>query len=153
MKVLGVLPSSTDVKWALLEGTRQSPLMVSIENKAQRLPAGGDEAQNLSRLKQLIGALLKEKGIEKVAIVQAGHSQFRGPSVTRVKTEAVFQLAAAETNIPVVLVAAKTLKTQEASFAGTVGGTPEAALNSGKPFSPKPWRDAVLAAWVGLDSN
>jgi hypothetical protein len=148
VKVLGVVPGSTDVKWALLEGTRGAPVLLPMATKGQKLPA--DENQALWSMLRLAKTLVGEQKVEKFYILQAGKSKFGGPSTIRVKLEAVFQIAAAEVSIAAEVVAPQTLRALEKRFPNIAGGTLEAILNRGEDFSPKPWRDAVLTAWVGL---
>ena len=83
-------------------------------------------------------------------MLQAGSSQFGGPSAARVKAEGIVQLVGAELELTVDLVAPQSLRAQEKRFASIASGSPEAVLNGGADFKPKPWRDAVLVAWWGL---
>lgn len=84
-------------------------------------------------------------------MLQAGSSQFRGPSASRVKAEGIVQLVGAELELAVDLVAPQSLRAQEKRFASIASGSPEDVLNGGADFKPKTWRDAVLVAWWGLD--
>lgn len=151
MRVLGVVPTSTDLKWAVVDGSRGSPTMVDMPKKTQKLPVDEDQGQSLQGLYRLVSTFLKEQAIEKICILQAGNSKFGGRSAARIKAEAVFQLVGADLSLPTELVPPQTLRALEKKFATKAGGTPEDVLNGGGEFAPKPWRDAVLVAWVGLD--
>jgi hypothetical protein len=98
-----------------------------------------------------VSTFLKEQGVEKVCVLQAGNSKFGGPSSSRLKAEAIFQLVGADLSVPTELVPPQTLRAWEKKFADQAGGTPESVFNDGDDFVPKPWRDAVLVAWVGLE--
>lgn len=151
MRVLGVAPTSSDFTWAIVDGTRSTPALVVPPTKKQKLPADEDPGHALQGLYRLVSTFVKEQAIEKICVLQAGNSQFRGPSAARIKAEAVFQLAGADLSIATELVPPQTLRALEKKFATKAGGTPEDVLNGGGEFEPKPWRDAVLVAWVGLD--
>src|SRR5690242_19951707 len=99
MKALAAVPSSTDIIWAVVEGTAQSPQSAKAPGKL-KIPAATDSQALHSALK-LFSTLLKEQHPEVVAVLQAGNSQFRGPSPERVKAEALLQVAAAELGIPI----------------------------------------------------
>jgi hypothetical protein len=150
MKVLGVVPSSSDLKWALVDGVRADPVLIPIPTKGQRLPSDPIEGRALQSLHRLITTFLAEQGVAKICILQAGNSQFGGPSSARIKVEAMFQLAAADYEITAVSILPQTLRAREKKFIEETGNTPEAVFNGGAAFVPKPWRDAVLSAWVGL---
>ena len=150
MKVLGIAPTSKDFCLALLEGTTESPSLCEFEKKKQKFPVDGDEADQMYGLKRLIDTIIGEKQIEKLMILGAGASQFKGPSRSRVKAECVFQLAAKDRGIQVEVIPPQTLRAREKKFVDLAGNTPENVFNSGQAFSPKPWRDAVLVGWIGL---
>lgn len=150
MKVLGVVPSSTDLKLALVDGDRSAPILLPFSQKTQKLPAAVDEGLGLQSLYRWLATLLREQGAQKVCILQAGNSRFGGPSAERVKTEGIIQLVGADLSIATELIPPQTLRAQEKRFAGETHGSPEAIFNQGAEFVPKPWRDAVLVAWVGL---
>lgn len=152
MRVLGVTPSSVDVSWALIEGTRAAPALVNIESTKQKFPTTQSETQILQDLYHFASSFLKSQSIEKVCILQAGISKFGKSSAVRIKTEAAFQLACAESNIPVVIVAPQTLRALEKKFQAITGDMPEQILNGGEEFKPKPWKDAVMVAWIGLEA-
>ena len=151
MIVLGIAPSSTDLKWALLEGRRSNPVVLPLPSTSQKLPADACEGHALLSLRRLLSTFLSEQRVERVCVLQAGHSQFRGPSPTRVKAEGIIQFVGAELERPVELVAPQSLRADEKRFAKIASGSPETVLNGGKSFKPKAWRDAVLVAWWGLD--
>jgi len=150
MRVLGVTQTSKDFCMALLDGTAESPNLCDLEKKKQKFPVDGDEADQMYALKRLIDTIIGEKLIEKLVILGAGTSQYKGPSRTRVKAECVFQLAAKERGIQVEVIPPQTLRAREKKFVGIAGDTPENILNDSRAFSPKPWRDAVLVGWLGL---
>lgn len=152
MKVLGVTPSPTDVSWALIEGTRTTPAIVNIESTKQKFPTTQSETQILQNLYHFASSFLKSQSIEKVCILQAGISKFGKASAIRVKAEAAFQLACAESNIPVAIISPQTLRAQEKKFQAITGDMPEQILNGGEEFKPKPWKDAVMIAWIGLEA-
>jgi hypothetical protein len=150
MRVLGVCTSPEDIKWALASGTNDAPHLEGTDRKSQRLPDSEDETLKLIGLVRFVSTLLKEKQVEKVVIASAGYSPFRGPSPARVKVECAVQLAAAEIGLPAELVAAATLRAKEKRLVEETGHSPEELLNQSKEFSPRAWRDAAIAAWVGL---
>ena len=150
MRVLGIVPSSTDLKWALLDGTRETPMVVPLGSTAQRLPADECEGHALLSLRRWLATFLSEKEVERICVLRAGESQFRGPSTARVKAEGIIQLVGAELELPVDLVAPQSLRAQEKRFAEIASGSPEEKLNGGSQFKPRARRDAVLAAWWGL---
>jgi hypothetical protein len=152
MRVLGVVPTSTDLKWAIVEGQHSSPTLVATPTKTQKLPVDEDQCQVLQGLYRLVSTFLKEQSVEKVCVLQAGNSKFGGPSSARIKAEAIFQLVGADLSIPTELVPPQTLRAAEKKFTDQTGGTPESVFNDGDDFVPKPWRDAVLVAWVGLEA-
>lgn len=151
MKVLGISPSSTDFKWALLDGTRALPQVLHLPSTSQKLPADACEGHALLSLRRLLTTFLPEQGVERVCVLQAGRSQHGGPSAARVKAEGIIQLVGAELELTVDLVAPQSLRAQEKRFASITSASPEDVLNSGADFKPKTWRDAVLVAWWGLD--
>ncbi len=151
MRVLGVVPTSTDLKWAIVDGSRGTPTLVNVPKKTQKLPADEDEGQSLQGLYRLAATFIKEQAIEKICILQAVNSRFGGPSAARIKAEGIFQLVGADLSLPTELVTPQTLRALEKKFATKASGTPEDVFNGGSEFAPKPWRDAVLVAWVGLD--
>jgi hypothetical protein len=150
MKVLGIAPSSTDFKWALLDGSRAQPRVLPLPSTSQKLPADAYEGHALLSLRRLLSTFLVEQGAERICILQAGSSQFRGPSGSRVKAEGIVQLVGAELELTVDLVAPQSLRAQEKRFASIASASPEDVLNGGAAFKPKTWRDAVLVAWWGL---
>lgn len=150
MKVLGVCTSPDDLRWALASGTQVAPQLDNIKRKSLGLPDSGDETDKLMGVVRFISTLLKEKGVEKVVIAAVGYSQFRGPSPARVKVECAVQLAAGGLGVTVELIAAKTLKAREKRLTDQAGLSAEEILNESNEFSPHAWRDAVIAAWVGL---
>jgi hypothetical protein len=150
MKVLGVVPGSSDLKWALVDGVRASPILLSIPTKGQKLPSDPVEGRALQSLYRLISTFLTEQGVCRVCILHAGNSQFGGPSALRVKAEGILQLAAADSGITALSIPPQTLRAREKRFVEETGGTPEAILNAGDAFVPKPWRDAVLNGMGGV---
>lgn len=150
MKVLGIVPSSTDFKWALLDGTRAQPKVLPLPSTGQKVPADACEGHALLSLRRLLSTFLSEQGVERVCVLQAGSSQFRGPSARRVKAEGIIQLVGAELELTVDLVPPQSLRAQEKRFETIASDSPEAVLNGGADFKPKTWRDAVLVAWWGL---
>lgn len=151
MKVLGVTPSSNDVLWALAEGKRTEPILIPQDTTKQKFPKGQAEEKTLLDLLAFVRTLLSSVEINKVVILKAGTSRHGKFSALRAKAEGVFQIAAAEKNVEVTLLAPQTLRAQEKKFASIAGGSPEDILNNGEVYKPKPWRDAVLTAWVGLE--
>lgn len=53
MKVLGIAPSSIDFKWALLDGTRALPRVLSLPSTSQNLPADACEGHALVRARRM----------------------------------------------------------------------------------------------------
>jgi hypothetical protein len=151
MRVLGIAPSSTDFKWALLDGSRVEPRVLPLPSTSQKLPSDTCEGHALLSLRRLLSTFLAEQGVERIWVLQAGSSQFRGPSALRVKAEGIVQLVGAELELTVDLVAPQSLRAHEKRFASIASASPEDVLNSGAAFKPKTWRDAVLVAWWGLD--
>lgn len=152
MKVLGIVPSSTDLKWALLEGTSSAPCILPLPSKSQRLPVDACEGHALLSLQRLLTTFFVEQGVEHICILQAGTSQFRGPSTSRVKAEGIIQLVGAELNLPTNLVSSQALRAKERRFENITGGSPESVFYQGSDFTPQAWRDAVLVGWWGLES-
>ena len=150
MKVLGVTPTSKDVAWAIIEGTRSKPSIIPAYSIRQKFPASKNEGKLLYDLYKFVLSLLQDQHIEKVVILQAGSSKFGNTSSTRIKVEAAFQIACSEKNIPSETVHPKTLDAQVKKFESSTGNSPEEIFNGGKDFKPKPWRDTVLTAWMGL---
>ena len=150
MRVLGIAPSSTTLRWALVEGTRPNPVLLRLPSTSQKLPADECEGHALLSLRRLLSTFVTEQEVECVCVLKAGHSQYQGPSSTRVKAEGIIQLVGAELELPVELVAPQSLRADEKRFATIASGSPEAVLNGGNNFKPKAWRDAVLVAWWGL---
>ena len=150
MKVLGIAPSSTHFRWALLDGTRAAPQVLDLPSTSQKLPADASEGHALLSLRRLLSTFFTEQQPDRVCVLQAGNSQFRGPSAARVKAEGIVQLVGAELDLQVDLVPPQSLRAQEKRFAEFAGDTPEAVLNGGDAFKPKAWRDAVLVGWWGL---
>ena len=85
MKVLAANPSSTDITWAVVEGTAQSPISGKHPAKV-KVPAPVD-AKALNSTLKLFSTLFKEQHPDIVAVLQAANSQFGGPSAERVKAE------------------------------------------------------------------
>jgi len=150
MKTLGIAPSSTDLRLALLDGLRALPRVLPLPSNSQRLPADACEGHALLSLRRLLSTFLAEQGVERICVLEAGHSQFGGPSSSRVKAEGIIQLVGAELGLQVDLVAPQSLRAQEKRFESVTSGSPEDILNAGNAFKPKAWRDAVLVAWWGL---
>lgn len=151
MRVLGIVPSSTDLKWALLDGTRAKPVLLPLPFISQKLPADQSEGHALLSLRRLLATFMSEQMIKRICVLQAGHAQFGRQSTTRVKAEAIIQLVAAESNRPVTLVAPQSLTAQAKHFPATTSASPEDILNGGLPFKPKILERAALLAWCGLD--
>jgi hypothetical protein len=151
MKILGIVPSSTDFKWALLDGTQALPRVLPLPSTSQKLPADVCEGHMLLSLRRLLSTFLAEQGVERICVLQAGRSQHGGASASRVKAEGIVQLVGAELELTVDLVAPQSLRAHEKRFASIASGSPEDVLNGGAHFKPKTWRDAVLVAWWGLD--
>ena len=151
MRVLGIAPTSTHLRWALLEGTRRNPAVLRLPSTSKKLPADEVEGHALLSLRRLLSTFLTEQGVERICVLQAGKSRFRGPSPTRVKAEGIIQLVAAEHDLPLALVAPQSLRAREKRFAKTAPSSPEVVLNGGHEFKPKAWRDAVLLAWSELE--
>ena len=149
MKVLGVVPGPRDIQWALLDGSPEQPTLIQLPTKTQRLPNTVVDGQYLRSVYKLVRTFFQEQSIERVCLLQALNAKFRA-SPARIKIEAVVQMAADELGIPAATVAPQTLRAREKRFGETAGDSPEAVFNNGTDFTPKPWRDAVLVAWVGL---
>jgi len=152
MRVLGITPTSNDVSWAVVEGSRSKPTVVPTDSTKQKFPAGKDESSVLHDLYRFALSFLQDKAIEEVVILQAGTSKFGNASSTRIKTEAAFQIACTERNVPVKVVHPNSLRSQIKKFESETGDTPEAIFNDGNDFRPKPWKDTVLVGWMGLNA-
>lgn len=152
MRVLGIVLSSTEVRWAILGGRSSAPKLVTESGQMQKLPADESEGHALLALRRWFATFLNEVDVDRISILKAGRSQKGNTSSSRIKAEGVIQLAAAEEGVSADLVAPQTLRAKEKKFEAIVGARPEEALNGGAPFKPSKWRDAVLVAWVGLDS-
>lgn len=150
MRVLGIAPSSTHLRWALLDGTRANPFVRPLPSTSQKLPEDECGGHALLSLRRLLSAFLREHGVEHICVLQAGQSQFRAPSPTRIKAEGIIQLVAAECDLSIDLVAPQSLRAYEKRFPEIASGSPETVLNGGADFKPRAWRDAVLVAWRGL---
>ncbi len=150
MRVLGITPSSTHLRLALLEGTQATPVVVPLSYKSLKLPKDDCEGQALLSLRLLLSTFVSEQNVEHVCVLRAGQSKFGRPSSTRVKAEGVIQLVAAELAVSADLVAPQSLRAREKRFDEIASGSPETVLNGGTDFSPRAWRDAVLVAWWGL---
>lgn len=150
MRVLGIAPKSTHLRWALLKGTRENPVVHPLPSTSQKLPVDECEGHALLSLRRLLSAFLPEHGVEHICVLQASQSQFRGPSPSRIKAEGIIQLVAAERDLSVDLVAPQSLRASEKRFPQIASGSPETVLNGGADFKPRAWRDAVLVAWRGL---
>ena len=150
MRVLGIAPSPTTLRWALVEGTRPNPVLLPLPSTSQKLPADECEGHALLSLRRLLSTFVTEQEVECICVLKAGRSQHQGPSPTRVKAEGIIQLVGAELELPVELVAPQSLRADEKRFATIAPGSPERVLNGGKKFKPNTWRDAVLVAWWGL---
>ena len=68
MKVLGIAPSSTDFKWALLDGTRALPRILPLPSTSQKLPADACEGHALLSLRRLLSTFLAEQGVERICV-------------------------------------------------------------------------------------
>ena len=150
MRVLGIAPSSTHLRSALLQGTLANPVVLPLPYASKKLPSDECEGHALLSLRRLLSTFMSEQGVEHVCVLQAGQSQFRGPSRTRIKAEGIIQLVAAEHALPLDLVAPQSLRAREKRFPAIASGSPETILNGGADFTPKAWRDAALVAWWGL---
>lgn len=150
MLVLGVVPGTKDIRWAMLDGTQSEPRLIESIKKSEKLPIDEDQSTLLYDLKRFVGSALLETSVEHIMLLGAGTSQFK-TSPLRLKVECVFQIAAKEADIPINVIPPQTLRAKEKKFSSIAGGTPEEILNGGNDFSPIPWRDAVLVAWCGLD--
>jgi hypothetical protein len=150
MRVLGVVPSSTHIQWALLAGVQAAATLEELPSKTQKLPADQDEAKVLYRLKGLLATFLRDHKVEKVSVLAAGRALHGNPSTLRTKVEAVFQLASVEVGVPCAIVSPQSLRAREKRFGQEVGHTLEEVFNRGETFVPQAWRDAVLVAWYGL---
>jgi hypothetical protein len=150
MKVLGVTPTAKEVMWALVDGASASPNLIKTEVKKQKYPVGQEESIVLNGIFEFSKNLISSLEIEKICVLQAGTSQYGSASAIRIKVEAVFQLAGLQKNIPVLTIPPQTLRAREKKFLVITGDTPENIFTEGAEFTPKPWKDAVLTAWIGL---
>ena len=151
MRVLGIVPSSTHLRWALLEGTRAVPVVCPLRSTTQKLPVDQCEGHALLNLRRLLSTFMSEHGVERTCILQAGQPQFGRASPKRMKAEGIIQLVAAERDLAVDLVTPQSLRAREKRFSTITSASPEMVLNGGADFKPRAWRDAVLVAWWGLD--
>lgn len=150
MRVLGIAPSSTHLRWALLEGTRANPVVRPLSSTSQRLPGDDCEGHALLSLRRLLSTFMSEHRVEHICVLKAGQSKYGGPSPTRIKAEGIIQLVAAERDLSIDLVPPQSLRAHEKRFAEIAPGSPETVLNGGADLKPKAWRDALLVAWRGL---
>jgi hypothetical protein len=134
MKVLGVAPTSKDFCLALLDRTAESPALIDLEKKKHKFPVDGDEADQMYALKRFVDAIIGENQIDKLTILGAGTSQYRGPSSSRIKAECVFQLAAKERGIQVEVIPPQTFRAREKKFMDITGDSPEITLVQNRFF-------------------
>ncbi|MFA4943391.1 MAG: DUF3010 family protein [Lentisphaeria bacterium] len=145
MRVLGVDIHASDLVWVILDGTASGGRAENLDVPKQPFPQSeNDDAGNLLRLKDIVHAVIRDKKIEKVAVLRAVD---KGCSVSRCKMECVVQLAAKQASVPCLLVAPQTVASKQKKFAGTAGATMEAAFWGGKPIALKYVERATYCAW------
>ncbi len=149
MKILGVLPSSDNVVWSLIEGDKKTSVIQATTPDRQKLPKTKKEEENLANLQLFLGSFLKEVAPDRVCILTAGSTQYGNSSKMRVKIEGVFQLVCYHSNIPVVILKTQ-LKTQHTKFQKDMKTTLEVAVNEGEKFSSEAKKNAALIAWLGF---
>jgi len=152
MIILGVVPSSKNVLMSIVQGDRENPVVVGLDRNMRTQKTcidGKSETQVLYELFEFVRALVETKEIEKIVILQAGGIQYGKKSSVRVKTEAVFQLAAHSKSVPVLFTNPISLKKQSSDFEKLLS-SPENVFNEGKAFSPKGLQDALIVAWSGF---
>ncbi|GGU86474.1 hypothetical protein GCM10010178_90550 [Lentzea flava] len=69
---------------------------------SQNLSADAGEGHALLPLRKLLSTFLAEREVERICVLQAGFSQFRGPSASRVKAEGNVQLVGADLQLAVL---------------------------------------------------
>lgn len=149
MNVLGVLPTSKDVTWVLLSGTKKAPVIVPCAFQRHSFP-GGAEAENvLSGVRDVFANLLRDHDVDLVRILAPKNSRFASNSRIRLKVEGVIQLVCLDSNVRVASGEYR-LEAAEKGFKRETGGDVLSVLNGGKKFSPVSIKDAVLVAWGGI---
>ena len=66
MRILGVTPTSNDVSWAIVEGTKSSPVVVPLDSTKQKFPAGKNESDLLHDLYRFALSFCRIRGLIKV---------------------------------------------------------------------------------------
>lgn len=147
MKVLGVIPSTDDVVWSLVE--RQGGVsVVPLDTDRQVLNKQKTDEVLLVELKNSFTEHLKNIKPDKVVILRAGASKHGNQSTKRAKFEGIIQLVCAECEIPVQAVGMQMkarLKKYEIE-----NGLLEDAVNNKVKFSSIPRKEAAFLAKVNL---
>jgi len=151
--MLGIVSSTSSLKFALVIGTRQAPVLAKVSSDALKIPDDGEEGQNLLKFHDWLQAFFVTNAVDSIALLKAVGGQQGGPAEIRIKIEGLVQLLAASLNIPLRLVVPNSLRNEEKRFDIYAGVTPEECFTDGKKFKSKELKDAVLVAWVGLPST
>lgn len=149
MPVIGIMSTTSALKFALLTGSRDKPVWETMPDTL-KFPTNEDEGKVLYALAGDLQRLFHAHQADAFSILKVVGSQHNHPSELRVKVEGLLQMLGAKLNVPVKLVAPVTLKNQEKKFDIFTGSNPEACLNGGKKFKSVDLRAAVLTGWLGL---
>ncbi|WCB45191.1 DUF3010 family protein [Nitratidesulfovibrio vulgaris] len=149
MNVLGVLPTSKDVTWVLLSGTKKQPSILPCEFQRHRFPRGAEDENVLSGVRDVFANLLRDHEIDLVRILAPKNNRFASNSRIRLKVEGVIQLVCFDASVRVASGEYR-LEAAEKGFQKDTGGDVLSILNGGKQFSPVSIKDAVLVAWGGM---
>ena len=106
--ILGVSPTRKAVVIARTTGSGRTFVIKSIESIEFQARSGGDLAELLQRLVVVFGRGAKSRR-PTIALLGSSSGRFKS-SVEAIKAEAMTELAAAETGLPIVKVTAASLK-------------------------------------------
>lgn len=145
MRVLGVDIHASDLVWVILDGTSKSGKAEGLDTPKQPFPQSEtEEAGNLLRLKDIVHAVIRDKKVDKLAVLRATDSSC---SVSRCKMECMVQLAAKQAGVPCSLVATQTVASKQKKFVSVTGATMEVAFWAGAQIDPKYLERATYCAW------
>jgi hypothetical protein len=149
VRTLAFLTGTEKISWLILDGTKDTPKVISVRLERIRLPADVEEGKGLCSLVQTVSLLIDAQHPKQISILQPGKSKFNNTSSTRIKTEAALQIAAAQKGVPVHLVSPITTTKYRKKLEES-GKSLESTLNGGGPFSPREMGDVICAGVVRL---
>jgi len=147
MTALGFRCSSTEVRWALLSGTRGQPAVLASERI--RIPRNMTRPQELCWLRQELKELLATREPDAVAYKRIETSVRKVP-LKRVEAEAIVQEVAAASGVSVVEPKLKSQLKRDLHFDGQARYILQALEAEPFPahqFAADDEKEAVLAAW------